>query len=47
MPSTFTRCECHGVGMCQNGAMGMAKHGRSFIDILEHYYQNVSVETIY
>ncbi|MFH1532570.1 MAG: SpoIID/LytB domain-containing protein [Pseudomonadota bacterium] len=37
----------HGVGMCQNGAMGMAEHGRTFIDILEHYYQNVSVETIY
>lgn len=37
----------HGVGMCQNGAMGLAEHGRSFIDILEHYYEGVSVETIY
>ncbi len=37
----------HGVGMDQNGAMGMAEHGRSFIDILEHYYRDVSVETIY
>jgi stage II sporulation protein D len=37
----------HGVGMDQNGAMGMAEHGRSFVDILEHYYRDVSVETIY
>ena len=37
----------HGVGMDQNGAMGMAEHGRSFTDILEHYYRDVSVETIY
>jgi len=37
----------HGVGMCQNGAMGLAEHGRSFVDILLHYYKDVSVETIY
>ena len=37
----------HGVGMCQNGAMGLAEHGRSFTDILEHYYHDVTVETIY
>ena len=37
----------HGVGMCQNGAMGLAEHGRSFTEILEHYYHDVTVETIY
>jgi len=28
----------HGVGMCQNGAIGMAKRGFSYAMILEHYY---------
>ncbi len=28
----------HGVGMCQNGAIGMAKRGYSYAMILEHYY---------
>lgn len=28
----------HGVGMCQFGAMGMAKKGKKFKEILRHYY---------
>jgi SpoIID/LytB domain protein len=28
----------HGVGMCQHGAMGMARDGKSYKDILSHYY---------
>ncbi len=29
----------HGVGLCQHGAMGMAKDGKDFASILAHYYQ--------
>lgn len=31
----------HGVGLCQEGSMRMAKAGRSYTDILHHYYSNV------
>lgn len=34
----------HGVGMCQRGAIQMAKQGASYGDILRHYYTGVSVE---
>lgn len=37
----------HGVGMCQTGAMGMANAGKSFRQILAHYYPNAAVEKIY
>lgn len=30
--------EGHGVGLCQWGAIGMARSGKSFQDILAHYY---------
>lgn len=33
----------HGVGMSQSGAKGMAKAGFSYIQILQHYYQGVTV----
>lgn len=33
----------HGVGMCQHGAMGMARDGMSHKDILQHYYEGCSV----
>jgi stage II sporulation protein D len=36
----------HGVGMCQYGARGMAEKGRSYKDILNHYYLNVSYVTM-
>jgi len=33
----------HGVGMSQSGAMGMAKAGYSYIDILKYYFKDVTV----
>jgi stage II sporulation protein D len=37
----------HGVGMCQWGAIGMAKKGYSYRDILEHYYGGAYLAKIY
>lgn len=37
----------HGVGMCQIGAMEMARDGKSSDDILEFYYKGISVKRIY
>jgi SpoIID/LytB domain protein len=37
----------HGVGMCQLGAIGMAKKKRSFREILEHYYRGSALERLY
>lgn len=34
----------HGVGMSQSGAMGMAKAGYNYVEILKHYYSGVTVE---
>jgi stage II sporulation protein D len=34
----------HGVGLCQNGAYGLARAGRLFDDILKHYYTGVAIE---
>ncbi len=34
----------HGVGMSQYGALGMAKEGYSYKDILSHYYQNTTIK---
>ncbi|MCC6839259.1 MAG: SpoIID/LytB domain-containing protein [Flavobacteriales bacterium] len=31
----------HGVGLCQEGAMHMARHGYSYSDILHHYFSSV------
>ena len=36
----------HGVGMSQYGANGMAKEGRTYQDIVQHYYQGVSVAAV-
>jgi stage II sporulation protein D len=33
----------HGLGMCQEGAMLMAKRGYSYQDILNYYYQNIQL----
>ncbi len=33
----------HGVGMCQIGAIGMARKGYSYQDILMHYYPGVKI----
>jgi SpoIID/LytB domain protein len=37
----------HGVGMCQTGAMGMAAAGKSFREILKHYYPRAKIESLY
>jgi len=37
----------HGAGMCQVGAMGMAKHGKTFKTILKHYYPGAKLLRIY
>jgi stage II sporulation protein D len=33
----------HGVGLCQNGAFGMALAGASYEQILRHYYVNIDI----
>jgi len=37
----------HGVGMCQFGAEGMARQGRSATEILRHYYRGAAIERAY
>ena len=36
----------HGVGMCQDGAMQMAKIGYKYADILSYYYKEIRVVSI-
>jgi len=36
----------HGVGLCQYGANGLAKLGRSYEEIIKHYYTGVTIEKI-
>ena len=33
----------HGVGLCQNGAYGMALAGASYDQILRHYYTGIDI----
>lgn len=37
----------HGCGMCQWGAIGMARKGFHYDEILKHYYRGTSVKKIY
>jgi stage II sporulation protein D len=37
----------HGVGMCQWGAIGMAKSGYSYEEILKHYYKGIYLARVY
>ncbi|NOZ57694.1 MAG: SpoIID/LytB domain-containing protein, partial [Calditrichaeota bacterium] len=37
----------HGVGMCQAGAVGMARAGRNYREILKHYYPGTRVARKY
>lgn len=37
----------HGVGMSQTGAVGMARHGATFEEILRHYYQGSELTAWY
>jgi stage II sporulation protein D len=45
---TFTgRGYGHGVGMCQCGAIGLARIGWSYDSILGHYYTNIALKDLY
>jgi len=37
----------HGVGMCQHGAQGMARLGKTAQEILQHYYPGSTIVNIY
>jgi stage II sporulation protein D len=37
----------HGVGMCQFGAEGLARQGRTARDIVQHYYRGAAIERAY
>ena len=37
----------HGVGMCQYGADGQARQGRSYLEILQYYFPGTSVRLIF
>ncbi len=36
----------HGVGMCQTGAIGRARAGKTYRQILEHYYPGIRLERV-
>ncbi len=37
----------HGVGMSQNGTLGMVQEGYTYTDILKHYYNGTELKNIY
>lgn len=37
----------HGVGMCQCGAIGLSRIGRTFDQILKHYYSGIDLKKLY
>lgn len=37
----------HGVGMCQYGALGMAKANKNYQQILKHYYPGTNLKRLY
>ncbi|MGN0353176.1 MAG: SpoIID/LytB domain-containing protein [Roseburia sp.] len=37
----------HGLGMSQNGANGLASEGKGYQEILEYFYQGITLENIY
>ncbi len=42
----YTKGEGHGVGLSQFGANEMAKEGKTFNEILTHYYQDITISKI-
>jgi len=36
----------HGVGMCQEGAMNMAKKGKKYDEIIKYYYKDVQIKPL-
>lgn len=41
-----TRGYGHGVGMSQYGANGMANNGKTYVEILKHYYPGTTIKTV-
>lgn len=37
----------HGVGLCQHGSIGQAAAGRTYVEILKHYYVGSQLETVW
>ncbi len=37
----------HGVGMCQSGSCGMAKDGKNYQEILQHYFYHADLRKVY
>ena len=37
----------HGVGMCQIGALGMSLNGKTYLEILNHYFPSTHLHTLY
>jgi stage II sporulation protein D len=37
----------HGAGLCQTGALGMARAGARAKEILEQYYPHIAIERLY
>jgi SpoIID/LytB domain protein len=37
----------HGVGMCQTGAVGMAENGKTYRQILQHYYSGSTLRKLW
>ena len=37
----------HGAGLCQWGAAGMAREGRTHVEILLHYYRGTEIRRMY
>ncbi len=37
----------HGIGMCQMGAIGMARQGYKYDRILKHYYRGIELDRVY
>ena len=37
----------HGVGLCQYGAGGMASQGKSYREILGHYFPGAEIQRLY
>lgn len=41
-----TKGNGHGVGMSQYGANGLAKEGKNYKDIINYYYQDVTISSV-
>jgi len=37
----------HGVGLCQEGTIGMAKRGKNYLEIINHYFPKTKIKKLY